>query len=92
MAEDAGPEPEPQSETPEERDPAEVDRQLASFESRIQAGEFDRGGFHLAVQQELFPLLGDGSVEPDRFNRLVTLWAMRSHPFDWTLKPFGRPN
>ncbi len=92
MPEEAAPESEPQSDVSEGRDPAQVAEQLASFETRIRAGEFDDGGFHRAVKLELFPLLGDGTLQPDAFNHLVTLWAMRNHPFDWLLKPFGRMN
>lgn len=90
MSDDARPDAEPQSEAPAAPDPAQVAEKLSEFESRIQAGEFDSGGFHRAVQHELFPLLGEGALQPEAFKQLVTVWALRNHPFDWPLIPFGR--
>jgi hypothetical protein len=75
--------------TPEGLDPKEAAARLSAFEARIQAGDFDHGGFHLAVQSELYPLLGDGLLEPSAFDRLVHLWASRNHPFDWPTRTFG---
>lgn len=92
MSEDAHPDAEPQSEAPATPDAAQVAEKLSNFESRIQAGEFDNGGFHRAVQQDLFPLLGEGALQPEAFKQLVAVWAMRNHPFDWPSKPFGRLN
>jgi len=92
MPEDARPDAEVQSEASATLDPARVAEKLSDFESRIQAGEFDNGGFHRAVQQELFPFLGEGALQPEAFKQLVALWAVRNHPFDWPLKPFGRLN
>jgi hypothetical protein len=71
---------------------AQAAETLSAFESRILAGEFDSGGFHRAVQHELYPLLGEGALEPAAFARLVDLWAQRNHPFDWPLKPYGSPD
>jgi len=92
MPEDANSDAGAESETPAAFDPTEVAQKLASFESRIQSGEFDHSGFHHAVKEVLFPLLGEGALQPEAFNHLVALWAKRTHPFDWTLKPYGRLN
>jgi hypothetical protein len=92
MPEDAHPDAEPQPEASAALDPAQVAEKLRDFESRIRAGDYDHGGFHRAVQQDLFPLLGEGALQSEAFKQLVTLWALRNHPFDWPLKPFGRLN
>jgi hypothetical protein len=92
MSEDPKAEADAQTSSAPEIDPAEVTKRVAAFEARIEAGEFDHDGFHRAVQQDLFPLLGEGALKPDAFSHLVGLWAKRTHPFDWPFKPFGRLN
>jgi hypothetical protein len=68
--------------------PAQAAAVLKAFEQRIQTGDFDLGGFHRAVQSELYPLLGAGLLDPESFDRLVHLWAARNHPFDWPTRTF----
>lgn len=55
---------------------------LAEFERRIDAGEFDRGGFHRFVQREIYPLLAEGALTEEEFARLVKRWSSRVDPYN----------
>jgi len=60
----------------------------SQLKSRIESGEFDeRGVFHRFVENEIYPLLVDGSLSGDDFSSLVVSWSGRNYPFSWRLKP-----
>ena len=61
---------------------------LRAFEADINAGAFDKAGFHRAVQTKVYPLLASGFLSEQAFAQLVRKWAERSNPFDWSTRTY----
>ena len=73
---------------PEAKSPQQVDAILADFQAKMDAGEFGDRPFHNLMMEHLFPLLGDGSLEPEKFSALVRRWAGDHYPWDWQVRSF----
>lgn len=67
---------------------AERQQLIAQFEAKIDGGEFAGRSFHNAVKDELYPLIGDGNLEPATFAHLVRKWARANNPHDWETRSY----
>ena len=79
-----------EQEEEEEEGLSEEERQaiISSFESRIEANEFEGQSFHGVVRSELYPLLGEGQLSSEEFSQLVRKWAHKNYPKDWPVRSY----
>lgn len=81
---------EQEQEEEEDEGLSEEERQaiISDFQARIEANEFEQKSFHGVVKSELYPLLGEGHLDPDEFGRLVRAWARKNHPKEWPMRSY----